>query len=247
MRNMLATLILARGTPMLLGGDEFARSQKGNNNSYCQDNELSWVDWQGIGPDGRELAEFVRKLIMIRRALPMLRRGRFLTGAYDEQLGVKDVSWLTPAGVEMTEANWNDGNGRCLGVLLDGRAQETGIRRVGSDSTLLIIVNSHTEVVPFTLPSALGGSRWVRLIDTGDPNGEALALRDFGHAYGVAERSLLLFVLQPYRTSDRSTAAERSFQRVFQAMDDASTKSVRFGFDERGPEPPQEPAPQDPT
>ena len=72
----------------------------------------------------------------------MLRRGRFLTGAYDEELGVKDVSWLTPAGIEMTEANWNDGNGRCLGVLLDGRAQETGIRRVGSDSTLLTIVNS---------------------------------------------------------------------------------------------------------
>ena len=234
MRNMLATLILSRGTPMVLGGDEFARSQKGNNNSYCQDNEISWVDWQGIGPDGRELAEFMRKLIMIRRALPMLRRGRFLTGAYDEELGVKDVSWLTPAGVEMTEANWNDGNGRCLGVLLDGRAQETGIRRVGSDSTLLIIVNSHTEVVPFTLPSALGGSRWVRLIDTSDPNGEALALRDFGHAHEVAGRSLLLFVLQPYRTSDRSTAAERSFQRVFQTMDEASTKLVRFGFDERG-------------
>ena len=143
MRNMLATLILARGTPMLLGGDEFARSQKGNNNSYCQDNELSWVGWQGIGPEGRELAEFVRRLIMIRRSLPMLRRGRFLTGAYDEELGVKDVSWLTPAGVEMTEANWNDGNARCLGVLLDGRAQETGIRRVGSNSTLLIILNAH--------------------------------------------------------------------------------------------------------
>ena len=131
----------------------------------------------------------------------------------------------------MTEANWNDGNGRCLGVLLDGRAQETGIRRVGSDSTLLIILNAHTEVVPFTLPAALGGSRWVRLIDTSDPDGEALALRDFGHAYGVVGRSLLLFVLQPDRTGDRSTAAERSFQRVFQAMDDAATKSVRFGFD----------------
>ncbi len=94
MRNMLATLILARGTPMLLGGDEFARSQKGNNNSYCQDNEISWVDWQGIGPGERDLAEFVRKLIMICHALPMLRRGRFLTGAFDEELGVKDVSWL---------------------------------------------------------------------------------------------------------------------------------------------------------
>ncbi len=73
---------------------------------------------------------------MIRHALPMLRRGRFLTGAFDEELGVKDVSWLTPAGAEMTDDNWNDGNARCLGVLLDGRAQETGIRRVGSDLDL---------------------------------------------------------------------------------------------------------------
>ena len=231
MRNMLATLILARGTPMLLGGDEFARSQKGNNNSYCQDNEISWVEWPAGESDGRALAEFVRKLIMVRHALPMLRRGRFLTGAYDEELGVKDVSWLTPAATEMTEDNWNDGNARCLGVLLDGRAQETGIRRVGSDSTLLIILNSHTAVVPFTLPEAAGGSRWVRLIDSSDPDGEALALRDFGHAYDVPSRALLLFVLQPTRTRDRSTAAERSFQRVFQTMDDATTQSVRFGFD----------------
>ena len=86
---------------------------------------------------------------------------------------------------------------RCLGVLLDGRAQETGIRRVGDDSTLLIVLNAHTEVVPFTLPAAVGGSRWIRLIDTNEPDGEALALRDFGHAYEVAGRSLLLFVLQP--------------------------------------------------
>jgi isoamylase len=231
MRNMLATLILARGTPMLLGGDEFARSQDGNNNSYCQDNEISWVDWRGIELQERDLAEFVRKLIMIRHALPMLRRGRFLTGAFDEELGVKDVSWLTPAGTEMTNENWNDGNARCLGVLLDGRAQETGIRRVGSDSTLLIVMNSHADVVPFSLPGAMGGSRWVRLIDTYDPEGEALALRDFGHVYNVAGRSLLLFVLQPARTPQRATSAERSFQRVVQAMDDASTKSVRFGFD----------------
>ena len=82
MRNMLATLLLSRGTPMLLAGDEFARTQSGNNNAYCQDNEISWVDWAGIDADGRALAEFVQKLLMIRRALPMLRRGRFLTGAY---------------------------------------------------------------------------------------------------------------------------------------------------------------------
>jgi glycogen operon protein len=231
MRNMLATLILSRGSPMLLGGDEFGRSQRGNNNSYCQDNEISWVDWEDIDADGRDLAEFVRKLVMIRRALPMLRRGRFLTGAYDEELGVKDVTWLTPATDEMKDENWNDPNARCMGVLLDGRAQETGIRRVGSDSTLLVIVNSHTDVVPFKLPEAVGGSRWVRLIDTNQTAEDELAELEFGHHYEVTGHSLLLLVLQPTRTRERATAAERSFQRVVQTVEEASLKSVLFGFD----------------
>jgi glycogen operon protein len=231
MRNMLATLILSRGTPMLLAGDEFARSQGGNNNSYCQDNEISWIDWPGIGPDGRSQAEFVRKLLMIRKSLPMLRRGRFLSGAYDEEIGVKDVTWLTPAGQEMNQENWEDPHARCLGVLLDGRAQETGIRRVGDDSTLLIIVNSHTEVVPFVLPSAVGGSRWIRLLDTHKPANTELARAKFGARHEVPGRALLLFVLQPSRTPQRTTAAERSFQRVVQAVEEAALKAVRFGFD----------------
>ena len=230
MRNMLATLILSRGTPMLLSGDEFARTQRGNNNAYCQDNEITWVDWQGITADGRDLAEFVRKLLMVRRALPMLRRGRFLTGALDEEIGVKDVTWLSPGGLEMTEEHWNDPHARCLGVLLDGRAQETGIRRVGDDSTLLIILNAHTGAVPFTLPKAVGGSRWVRLIDTHSPADAKLASARFGDAYPVPGRGLLLFVLQPSRTPERRTAAERSYQRVVQAVEEASLKAIRFGF-----------------
>jgi glycogen operon protein len=231
MRNMLATLLLSRGTPMLPAGDEFGRSQRGNNNSYCQDNEISWVDWEGIDPDGRAQAEFVRKLLMIRRALPMLRRGRFLTGAYDEEIGVKDVTWLTPDAAEMTEQNWGDAHGRCMGVLLDGRAQETGIRRVGDDSTLLIIVNAHTDVVPFTMPAAAGGSRWIRLVDTHKPGDTDLRKSKFGERLDVPGRTLLLFVLQPARTPQRTTAAERSFQRVVQAVEEAGLKAVRFGFE----------------
>jgi len=226
MRNFLATLLLSRGTPMLLGGDEFARSQGGNNNSYCQDNGISWHDWEAIGPDGRAQAEFVRKLLMIRRALPMLRRGRFLTGAYDAEIGVKDVSWFTPHGEEI----WEDPHGRCLGVLLDGRAQETGIRRVGDDSTLLIVVNAHTDIVPFILPGAAGGSRWIKLLDTHKPGHRELARSAFGERYEVPGRALLLFVLQPERTPQRSTAAERSYQRVVQAVEEAALKAVRFGF-----------------
>ena len=230
MRNMLATLLLSRGTPMLLGGDEFARTQRGNNNAYCQDNEISWLDWEGIGPDGRAQAEFVRKLLMIRRALPMLRRGRFLTGAHDEETGVKDVTWLTPAGTEMRKENWENAEARCIGVLLDGRAQETGIRRVGDDSTLLIVMNAHTDVLAFTLPSARGGSRWIKLLDTHKP-GAALTRLKFGDRFELPGRALLLFVLQPPRTPQRATAAEQSFHRVVQAVGEAALKAVRFGFD----------------
>jgi glycogen operon protein len=168
---------------------------------------------------------------MIRRALPMLRRGRFLPGAYDEEIGVKDVTWLTPAGEEMKEENWSDPYARCLGVLLDGRAQETGIRRVGDDSTLLIVVNSHTDIVPFILPRGAGGSRWIKLLDTHPPDNTELARAKVGERFEVPGRALLLFVLQPARTPQRSTAAERSFQRVVQAVEEASLKSVRFGFD----------------
>ncbi len=160
----------------------------------------------------------------------MLRRGRFLTGALDEEIGVKDVTWLTPAGPEMTPENWNDGHARCLGVLLDGRAQETGIRRVGDDTTLLIIVNAHIEVVPFVLPKAAGGSRWVRLVDTHNPADAKPAAAKSGDIYELSARGLVLFVLQPARTPQRTTAAERSYQRVVQALEEASLKAVRFGF-----------------
>lgn len=226
MRNMLATLLLSRGTPMLLAGDEFARTQAGNNNAYCQDNVISWIDWEGIDPDQKCLAEFVQKLLAIRRALPMLRRGRFLTGDYDEELGVKDVTWLTPTGDEMTPKHWQDLNGRCMGVLLDGRAQETGIRRVGTDSTLLLVLNSYHDVVPFTLPEAVGGRRWVRLIDTNQGESDDLEDFDFGHVYEVTGRSLLLFILRLARRKGQQTDADRSFQHVLDAFETVISSRV---------------------
>jgi isoamylase len=212
---------------MILGGDEFARTQKGNNNAYCQDNEISWVDWEGIGPEARSLAAFAGRLLMIRDALPMLRRGRFLTGHYDEELGVKDVAWLDPAATEMTPEQWGDANARCLGVLLDGRAQETGIRRLGTDVTLLLILNAHHDVVQFTLPEAVGGSRWRCLVDTNHEEAGTLERYDFGHVYEVTGRSLLLFILEPARTKGaRASAAERSYQHVVQALEDAAPPAL---------------------
>jgi isoamylase len=228
MRNMVATLLLSRGTPMILAGDEFGRSQGGNNNAYCQDNEISWLDWQGIDPDQKCLAEFVQKLLAIRRSLPMLRRGRFLTGEYDEEIGVKDVTWLAPAGDEMTVEHWEDPNGRCMGILLDGRAQETGVRRLGSDSTLLVILNAHDDVVPFKLPEAAGGRRWVRLIDTNQDRNDDLEDFDFGRVYEVTGRSLLLFILRPSRQKGPQTEAARSFHHVLDAFETVIANPVTF-------------------
>ncbi|MBO1907769.1 glycogen debranching protein GlgX [Microvirga sp. 3-52] len=229
MRNMLATLLLSRGTPMLLAGDEFARTQNGNNNAYCQDNGISWIDWGAIGEDERELAEFTRKLIALRGALPMLRRGRFLTAAYDEELGVKDVTWITPAGDEMAQEHWDDPQARCLGILLDGRAQESGIRRLGTDATLLLVMNAHHDVVKFTLPEAVDGTQWVCLLDTNHVDADVLAEFDFGHVYEVTAHSLLLFILKPTRTKGQRTDTERSFQHVIQAAEDATVRQLVLG------------------
>jgi glycogen operon protein len=130
MRNFFATLLLSQGTPMIVAGDEFARTQHGNNNAYCQDSEIGWVNWD-LSEDGKALLKFVKRLIKLRLAYPILRRGRFLVGDYNEDIGVKDVTWLAADGSEMTTEHWHDPHNRCLGMLLDGRAQETGIRRQG--------------------------------------------------------------------------------------------------------------------
>ena len=101
MRNVLATLLLSQGTPMLLAGDERARTQQGNNNAYCQDNEISWMDWN-LQPRGEALIHFVQKLTKLRRDLPVLRRTRFLTGQTNEELGIKDATWINASGAEMS-------------------------------------------------------------------------------------------------------------------------------------------------
>jgi isoamylase len=195
-RNLLATLLLSQGTPMILGGDEFGRTQGGNNNAYCQDNETNWFDWEGIGEEGRALIEFVRRLIIMRRTFPVLRRIRFFTGVLNEELGVKDVTWLTPLATEMAPEQWHDANAKCLGVMFDGRAQATGIRRPASDSTLLLVVNSYHDVVVFKLPEVTGGARWELLVDTNLAEQTDTTPFAFGHDYQVTGRSLLLFALK---------------------------------------------------
>lgn len=194
MRNMLATLVFSQGTPMLLAGDEFGRTQHGNNNVYCQDNEIGWIDWN-LDDEGTALLAFTRRLIALRQAHPVLRRGRFLVGHYNEDLGVKDVTWLMPDGDEMSEEHWHDTNGRCIGMLMDGRAQPTGIRRGGEDATLLLLMNAHHETVNFLLPEVAQGSGWVCLIDTHRPELRRLEHHQFNSDFAVTSRSLALFEL----------------------------------------------------
>ena len=148
----------------------------------------------GITQAGRDLREFTRKLIATRKAFPILYRSRFVVGQRNEDLDVTDVTWLTPSGTAMSTDQWHDGNARCFGMLLDGRAQETGITRRGSDATFLTVYNAHHDVVAFNLPVVPEGRHWVRLIDTADPTAE-VADFPFDHAYETSGRSLCAFAL----------------------------------------------------
>ncbi len=189
-RNLLATLLLSQGTPMLLAGDEFGRTQGGNNNAYCQDNEVGWLDWQ-VGERGQRLISFVRELTALRHRYPILRRGRYLTGELDPESNVRDVTWLTALGTPMAGPDWADGNLRCFGMLLDGRAHATGVRRVSSDSSMLIVLNAHHAGVGFILPAVAGGTAWRLVFDTNAPNHEEEV--PVGYEYVVTGRSVLLF------------------------------------------------------
>jgi isoamylase len=195
MRNMLGTLLLSQGTPMVLAGDEFGRTQRGNNNAYCQDNEISWLDWTLAKRNQAPIA-FVQKLTTLRHKYPMLRRNRFLTGEYNEELGVKDVTWINANGSEMQASQWGDANMHCFGMLMDGRAQTSGVKQLGHDATLLLILNVHKDLVQFTLPKCMGGDQWSLLIDTNAPDQAVGNIFKMETAYGVTAHSLLLFELQ---------------------------------------------------
>ncbi|MCM2130253.1 glycogen debranching protein GlgX [Larsenimonas sp. GH3-8] len=199
MRNLIATLMFSQGTPMLLAGDEFARTQGGNNNAYCQDSEIGWIDWD-LSDEGRELLEFTRRVIRLRQHYPILHRGRFLTGEFNEELGIQDISWMTPDATLMDVPDWNDAHAHAIGVILDGRAQPTGIRRAGSDSTLFIIFNAHHEAIEWRLPEVAHGRLWMRCLDTAQASDAPVsrdAMLEFGSMYNVQPRSLVLMELMP--------------------------------------------------
>ena len=194
-RNLLATLLLSQGTPMLLAGDEFGRTQGGNNNAYCQDNEISWIDWEGISKEGQALSRFASKLLHLRQSMPLLRRNRFLTGEWNEALQVKDVKWLGSNGEELTGPQWEDAEMRCFGVVLDGRAQPSGLAKPGEDATLLLILNAWHEDIQFKFPWVPSDQAWHRLIDTNAPEEAHLPFFAGDQTVEVKGRSVQLLVL----------------------------------------------------
>jgi glycogen operon protein len=214
-RNLLATLLLSQGTPMLLAGDELGRTQKGNNNAYCQDNEINWLDWRGLDDDDRALMDFVRLLIGLRHSFAVLRRSRFFIGAFDMTFQGKDVTWLTPAGEEMNAERWADGNARSIAIVFDGRAPTSGVKRAASDATLLLVLNAYHDVVGCKLPKVAGGTTWQLLVDTNLERQEKPKPFPFGHEYMVTGRSFLVFALSGEAGRDHAVAvAEKILVRI---------------------------------
>jgi glycogen operon protein len=191
-RNFLATLFLSQGVPMLGHGDEMGRTQHGNNNAYCQDTEISWINWD-LTPDQKELLEFARKLIRIRKKEPVFQRRNFFQGK-PLRGGQKDVSFFEPSGNEMDDAAWNAGFVRSLGMRLAGdtieEVDERGERIIGN--TMLLLLNAHYEKIPFTLPELKSGQHWELVLDTAEPKKDTVVMKK-GVLYDLKGRSTALF------------------------------------------------------
>jgi len=171
-RNLLATLLLSQGTPMLLAGDEVGNSQQGNNNAYCQDNPIGWIDWSGPQAKDGALFKFVRHLIDLRRAHRALRRSRFLTGSLVDNGALKDVTWLVPDGREKTEQDWNYPDARSLCFLLADAGAAAGSEPHSTDDPLLVVMNAHFEPMVYSAPDIAEIADWVCLLDTSFTTGQ---------------------------------------------------------------------------
>ncbi len=200
-RNLMATLMLSQGVPMLLAGDELGRTQAGNNNAYCQDNELTWLDWTVGSDDDRRFAAFVRDLIHLRRRHIVFHRFRFFVGRTIPGTHVKDITWLRPDGAEMAYDNWTDGENCRLGALISGLAGEYHLTARGlpePDETFVLLMNAAPEPVLWTLPPSEPAGRWRLVVDTAREEGVgAPETYPVGEAFPLGEESLALFVLDP--------------------------------------------------
>jgi isoamylase len=202
-RNLLASLLLSQGVPMLLAGDEVGRSQQGNNNAYCQDNELTWQSWE-IGEEDGQLLEFVRKLIQLRQQHRVFRRRKFFQSRAIRGENVRDIVWLDPAGTPMSEEQWRDGFARSLAVFLSGRGLDERDERGRTivDTDFVVLVNAHYETVEFKFPAQPEDARWELRMDTTNPafNGEDRVFAP-GDTYALQGRALALFEFPQPRTA----------------------------------------------
>ncbi len=197
MRNLMATLMLSQGVPMLRAGDELGQTKNGNNNTYCQDNDLTWINWD-LDLDQRELLDFTRQVIKLSWMHPVFHRRRFFQGRPLRGLDIKDIYWLEPGGSEMTDESWDSGSVRCLGMgLVGGRIDEVDDRgRRIRDDTFLLLFNAHHEAIDFHLDVLDMGLRWERVMDTADPKLERVwdVEQD---AYPLKARSMAVLRLHP--------------------------------------------------
>ena len=207
-RNLLATLFLSLGVPMLLAGDEFGRSQRGNNNAYCLDGPISWLDWNDVRPEDEALRRFVRHLIHLRRRHRVFSRPRFFRGEVLSDNGLKDITWVTPTGEEAIGEDWNNPIALSLGYVLGGAAGEfftTGGQR-DIDASFLVMMNAYHGDLDFRFPQLAVPMEWEALVDTFEPSGIATGLASGGRlwrpgqSYPLRARSFALFI-------DRSSTA----------------------------------------
>jgi isoamylase len=212
-RNFMATLLFSVGVPMISGGDELIRTQRGNNNAYCQDNEISWTDWT-MTAERQEFLDFTRRIIRVWRDHPVLRRRKFFQGRRIRGAEVLDIAWLDTAGVEMTDEMWNSPDVRGLGVRLNGDAiqevDERGERIVGD--TLLLLLNAGDGRLNFVLPPTAAIERWDTLLDTADPWQPSRRLRA-GDRFELQGRSMAVLKLGN-RKDDLRRAADWGPQGV---------------------------------
>ncbi len=197
-KNFMATLLLSQGTPMMVAGDEFGRTQKGNNNAYNQDSELSWVHWDDWSEEDRNLLDFTRRLLMLRRDHAIFRRSRFFSGALIAGSGLKDVAWLSPSGSEMSGEDWGRHDLRCFGMELFRPAGggSSGVTTVGAaveGEHFLALLNAGPQRTGFKLPDAKLHGRWRAVFDTARPDlAEAVETHQSGHNLDLTERSFVL-------------------------------------------------------
>jgi glycogen operon protein len=200
---------------MLVAGDEIGRTQRGNNNAYCQDNEISWIDWQHIRPEDEALSKFVRELIHLRRRHRVFSRPRFFRGEVLSEDGLKDITWVTPTGEEAGAEDWRNPVSQTLGCVLGGAAGEfytTGGQR-DIDASFLVMISAYHEDLYFRFPRLNASLAWEALVDTAEPSGLVSdgKLYVAGHAYHLRARSFALFINRA-ETNGRAATHETTFR-----------------------------------